>query len=70
MSKFTGYSKIELEMLLDEMKKVLPALLAIAPSFAELTKKNFDELKKQGFDDKQSMHMAVHATVKQIGLGG
>lgn len=66
--KFNGMTNIELEMMKDEIEKALPAAKMIAKPFAELTKVHFDELKAQGFDDKQAMYMAVQSTGKQMGL--
>lgn len=66
--KFNGWSKIELEMMKDEFNKALPGIIAIVPSFAEVVKKNYDELIKQGFDNKQAMYMAVQSTSKQMGF--
>lgn len=67
-NNFNGFSKIEIEMMKEEMSKALPALLAVAPIYAKLIKVNFDELRNQGFNDQQSMYMAVLATSKQFGL--
>lgn len=67
--KFNGMTQIELEMLKDEIQKALPGTLLLVPAFVEVTKKNFDELKKQGFNDGQAMYMSVQAAAKQMGIG-
>ncbi|MCJ8008101.1 hypothetical protein ACFFF5_17890 [Lederbergia wuyishanensis] len=69
MNKFNGMSQIELEMMRDEINKVLPGLLTMVPVFAKLSKSNYDALKKQDFTDNQAMYMAVQSAAKQMGLG-
>ncbi|PWA08643.1 hypothetical protein DCC39_14490 [Pueribacillus theae] len=66
--EFNGYSQVEIEMLKDEIRKALPGVLAVIPTFAKVTKENYDELIKQGFTSGQAMHMAVLATAKQLGM--
>jgi RNA binding exosome subunit len=68
MSKFNGMTKVELEMMVDEMNKVLPTLLVIVPTFAQLAKANHEELKKLGYSGNDAIVMAVQLAAKQMGI--
>jgi hypothetical protein len=68
MSNFNGFTKVELEIMLDQMGKALPAVKALTPTFAQLVRANYDALKEQGFEDRELLQLAVLSTGKQLGL--
>lgn len=70
MPKFTGLTKVELEMLVEEIAKVVPALVATAPTFAELVRAHYDALKKQNFSGAELISLAVRSAATQMGFGG
>lgn len=69
MSQFNGMSKIELEMQKEEIKKLVPVIKNIAPEFAELTVKYYDEYKKYpDLSDGERIRLAVHSVAVKFGF--
>lgn len=57
MSKYE--SNIEYQMMMDQIQKVMPALMGAYPKIAEITKAYYDELVKQGFTESQALHIVT-----------
>ncbi|QDI90231.1 hypothetical protein EPH95_02800 [Salicibibacter halophilus] len=70
MSDFNGMTQIELEMIEEELNKVAPALLEIAPTFASLASSYYREYRNSTFpSNNDRMNMAVKSAAATLGLG-
>jgi len=68
MSKFNGMTAIELEMLKDELAKVLPGVLTMVPTFAQIVAAHYESFKSLGYTGTEGVQLAATAAAKQIGM--
>ncbi|MFB4260493.1 hypothetical protein ACE106_15225 [Shouchella clausii] len=70
MNKFNGMSQVELEMLRDEIQKIIPSLLLTVEPLTKLTLAHLEELEKQDsyLDRKDAIMIAVLTSTKQLGF--
>ncbi|HHB2168497.1 hypothetical protein OCB69_22675 [Bacillus cereus] len=66
MSETNGnYSNIELEMMLDTMKKNLPIQIKYHNELAKLYKARFDALVREGFTQEQALEIVLARGIDQ-----
>ncbi|MRS27118.1 hypothetical protein [Bacillus sp. RIT694] len=66
MSEKNGnYSNIELEMMLDAMKKNLPIQIKYHNELAKLYKARFDALVREGFTQEQALEIVLARGIDQ-----
>ncbi|MET3507054.1 hypothetical protein [Halalkalibacter oceani] len=69
--KFNGMSPIELEMVRDEIKKVIPVLVSIAPEVVTATCEYYKHYNKRNdITPQEASDLAVKTVVKIFGFGG
>ncbi|WP_100373095.1 hypothetical protein [Bacillus sp. FJAT-45037] len=51
------HEQMEFELMMQQLEKVVPGMLGAYPTIAKLTRSYYLELKKQGFNEKEALHI-------------
>lgn len=53
------HEQMEFELMAQQLEKAVPAMLGAYPAIAQLTRAYYQQLKKQGFSEKEALHIVA-----------
>lgn len=53
------HERLEMEIAMEQIAKIVPAMMGAYPSIAKMMKAYFDELVKEGFSENQALHIVA-----------